>query len=420
MRHIFDQYDQPENRLTHALVCCLAEDRKLLNRFVRRVTGKAAPKGKLHIVEQRLPNGPEVAEEPESAESLPDGWIFTEDGWALLIESKVTDALKRGQLKRHLSTAARKGFGGAKVLAIDTSPPSWSLPPKTLFISWAELYTWFHRQGPRSEWALRLCTYMEVAENRMVAERYLKEGTLTVFAGIPFNDDNPYTYHEGKRVLNLAMDDLQARSDLKKGLGVDPKGKRRGAITGSGGKGVWDFLPLKIKGKRGKSGSLPHPSLYIGRDSLNAELTIPNAISSAWRKNLMGIGEHKFRSLMDEVTRNLERALKRHRYAVPRASLYQRRYPSQKARPFQDAVLAYDLRSAFDRKRGKPRIRHQPQWLDATYKAMAEKKSNLELQVGAMFPYGKCPVVAKPKILDVMAKVWRATAPILDALGVNG
>ena len=34
MRNIFDQYSHPENRLTHALASCLAEDRKLLRRFV--------------------------------------------------------------------------------------------------------------------------------------------------------------------------------------------------------------------------------------------------------------------------------------------------------------------------------------------------------------------------------------------------
>ncbi len=30
VRNIFDQYEQPESRLTHALVSCLVEDRKLL------------------------------------------------------------------------------------------------------------------------------------------------------------------------------------------------------------------------------------------------------------------------------------------------------------------------------------------------------------------------------------------------------
>jgi hypothetical protein len=35
MRNLFDQYNQPENRLSHALAVCLSEDRRLLTRFLR-------------------------------------------------------------------------------------------------------------------------------------------------------------------------------------------------------------------------------------------------------------------------------------------------------------------------------------------------------------------------------------------------
>lgn len=34
MRSIFDQYTQPENQLTHGLICCLDQDRKLLKHFL--------------------------------------------------------------------------------------------------------------------------------------------------------------------------------------------------------------------------------------------------------------------------------------------------------------------------------------------------------------------------------------------------
>lgn len=40
MRNIFDQYDAPENQLTHALGCCLQHDRRLLKQFVIWVTGR--------------------------------------------------------------------------------------------------------------------------------------------------------------------------------------------------------------------------------------------------------------------------------------------------------------------------------------------------------------------------------------------
>jgi hypothetical protein len=35
MRMLFDQYVHPENRLTHALVACLAEDPTFLAAFLR-------------------------------------------------------------------------------------------------------------------------------------------------------------------------------------------------------------------------------------------------------------------------------------------------------------------------------------------------------------------------------------------------
>ncbi len=34
MRNVFDQYGQPENRLTHALATCLHEDRAFLGEFL--------------------------------------------------------------------------------------------------------------------------------------------------------------------------------------------------------------------------------------------------------------------------------------------------------------------------------------------------------------------------------------------------
>lgn len=39
MRNLFDQYSQPENRLTHALMTALHEDRGLLALFLREIAG---------------------------------------------------------------------------------------------------------------------------------------------------------------------------------------------------------------------------------------------------------------------------------------------------------------------------------------------------------------------------------------------
>lgn len=52
MRNLFDQFSQNENKLTHALVSALHEDRVLLKAFVRWVTGDMARGGQLEAILQ--------------------------------------------------------------------------------------------------------------------------------------------------------------------------------------------------------------------------------------------------------------------------------------------------------------------------------------------------------------------------------
>lgn len=52
-----------------------------------------------------------------------------------------------------------------------------------------------------STWSSALVEYFEVAERKMTESGYLKEGSLTVFTGIHFNQDSQYNYLEAKRLL---------------------------------------------------------------------------------------------------------------------------------------------------------------------------------------------------------------------------
>lgn len=197
MRNIFDQYLHPENRLTHGLVCALCEDRKLLNNFVRWVTGVSPPKG-LSVVEQQLPGESELNEDEAEKRELPDAWLYNNENWSLIIESKVSVPLKNDQLKRHYNTALRRGFDNLTLLAIDVVYPKNKLPDYVVYRKCSEIYSWLCKQAKYSPWALRTLRYMEIAESKWSADGYLKEGTLTVFSGIPFNEDNPYNYNEAK------------------------------------------------------------------------------------------------------------------------------------------------------------------------------------------------------------------------------
>jgi len=56
MRNLFDQYSQPENRLTHALAVCLSEDRRLLASWLKWIGLSPSTKvAILTIVAERLP-----------------------------------------------------------------------------------------------------------------------------------------------------------------------------------------------------------------------------------------------------------------------------------------------------------------------------------------------------------------------------
>lgn len=417
MRSLFDQYTQHENRLTHALACCLNEDRGLFRRFVRWVLGgQAVAPGRLEIAEQQLPGHPEVSEDEADRRGLPDIWIHDGESWALLIESKIASPVTEDQMRRHLRTAEHRGFRDVRALAIGVrAQPKAALPDRVRYEKWTEVYKWFRVQARTSGWAARFAEYMEALEGRLIADEYLREGTLTVFSGIPFGEKDLYNYLEAKRVLTLAMDQLQSRGDLERQLGMDPRGERRPAITGKDASYVWDFLPLKVARGDKPFTSFPHPTLSIQSERVFVITTIPNGIGRDLRRNFTRLTEERFCGLIRHVGENLSCALGEERGAAPWLEVIQRHYPTQRSRPVVDARLEYDLGTIADTGKGRG-VRSQPEWLEATYKAFTSKRSNMQLGIGAIFPYRACSVVRTPRALDLFAKTWLACRPLLDVV----
>ena len=118
MRNLFDQYSQPENRLTHARAVCLDEDRRLLSQFLTWVGARSPQAAKALILEeQRLPgeaaggaDGEDADEEEAQRRGLPDLIIHDGQHWCLIVESKVNAARTANQLERHIRTLRRRGF----------------------------------------------------------------------------------------------------------------------------------------------------------------------------------------------------------------------------------------------------------------------------------------------------------------------
>jgi len=119
---------------------------------------------------------------------------------------------------------------------------------------------------------------------------------------------------------------------------------------------------------------------------------------------------------MSSLNQNLNKALRGASGAAPCVIVLQRRYPTQKSVPIIDALLQYDLRTAFPCKADKQIVKIQSQWLMATYDALKHKNSNLQFAVGATFPYKNCKVQKDAEILNYIADTWLACKPLLDAM----
>jgi len=407
MRNVFDQYNAPENRLTHALGCCLQRDRRLLRAFVRWATGRRdAAWGQLAVLEQQVPGLP-ISASNDDKSGLPDLWIHSDGDWSLIIESKVMAKVSVGQLSRHKSTARRNGFTDIDLVVLAPYVPSLHVRD-VKYLTWPQLYCWLRQQARESTWAACMTDYMEVAEARMTTEGYLGDHAITEFDGIPFGLDHPFTYREGKRVLRLALAELRKRRDLRK-LGMDPNGKGRPAITGRDGTSVWDFLPLLAAREHDNFTSCPHLTLSIQSLRLVVIVTLPNAVPARMRANLTELGVDKFMQLIGEVEAGVRKVVRHMKDTYAFMEVIQRHYPSQRSAPVTDARLEFDLQTVVGARRSTS-VRMQPQWLEAAFRALAAKRSNLQIGIGAVFPYGDRRLHS-PDVLDAIAGVWIGCRP---------
>ncbi|WP_439611768.1 hypothetical protein [Reyranella sp.] len=416
MRNVFDQYSQPENRITHALMTALHEDRELLGSFLREIAIAKPPVATTHlaVLVQQLPETPSVSEEEAERRGIPDGWIYSvEQEWCLVIESKVLMRLDANQIDRHRRMAERLGFTCIFVLAItveDAARQRVESGQRLRILEWSEVYVWLRSQSS-SEWARRTAEYMEVVESRMIMDQQFVRGALTRFSGVSFSDEHPYTYLEAKRILRLLINELRGRRDLRDGLGVDPNAPGRGSITGSKGQIVWDFLSLR--GDLGKGVTTrPHLSLGIGAQRLGVMVTIPDKVEGRVRGALREIGEDAFAGLLRRVVKDLKPLMRSEPGAIPTLHAQQRRWRHRRAKTDMDAELRFDLRT-IPGATGDPK--KQPLWLSAAYGAFVDKRgSNYEFQVGVEFDYARCSGLQKSSAVDLIARAWLGCKPFID------
>lgn len=416
MKNIFDQYSQPENKLTHSLASCLYEDRYLLNSFLKHFCKNFLnKKSQIEIEEQTLPRDKYTIIDETESKGLPDAVMYDEDK-CLIIESKVSSKLTKDQLNRHERTVRRRGFELIKGLAIVVD-----LMPNVILdnweqITWNQVYSWAYKEKNKSDWAKKLVDYFRVLENNMVEDEYLKEGSITEFTGINFDQDNPYSYREGKRQLRLIIKKFKQNKILKDELNIDLSSKGRGGIKKVGT--LWDYLTFDT-GIVGKSFTdEPHLTIGMNDKFIECDLTIPYRIKGKTKKNFYNLSWEEFRNLIYKIAINYDNAFGISSGYVPKIVMAQRRYLSQSSPSIQDARLELDIRTAFSdlSSKLKPRQKQQEEWLKLVYEVNNNKRSNLQFQLGARFFYNNNSLVNHKDADKVMCKSFLACKPLIDYL----
>jgi hypothetical protein len=418
MRNIFDQYEQPENRLTHALACCFAEDTKLLKQFVKWLTEqrqRVLPK-KLEILEQQVPGGREqFAEDEAEKRGIPDIWIHDGAKWCLLIESKVNAILDNDQLDRHYKTAIRHGFEDVQVLAIDIAKPTRNLPPYALFKKWSDVYSWFSKLSFSSQWAWRMVKYMETAENRMSADGYLKEGTMTKFNGIPFVNGEPYSYLTAKRCLNSLIEELKNYSRLKAIYNLDPTGGRK-QITGKTWSLVWDYIPF-AGGTYSNFTNHPHLTFVIKPDWVQIQITLPNGAKASYWNLLVTGGKNSMAKMLQEIHHRLGKDKSRQGFVKLWVEVLQRHYRFQKDVGIKDGELYFDVDCLLSTGKLEKKVRTSLAWLDALDVILANRrKANTQIAIVARYDYVKGSIVGKPEFVDEAVRALEALKPFYEKI----
>jgi hypothetical protein len=406
MRNIFDQYTQPENKVTHALMTALSEDSVLLRRFLRWLDQDVSHRS-LNITEQQIPGNP-VAGEEGGASGLPDGCIYCESaGYSLMIESKIQSAPSIDQLRRHLKTAQRREFQDSYVVLISVDYLSDVDDPRITQIQWSQLYKWMG-QSPKSFWAREFRRYLEVFESK--ADKYEIRGTLTMFDGIHFDVEQPYAYPEAKRLIRLLCDDLQADPGMQK-LNIQLDGKRRSAITGKDNDSVWDFIPIAEMVEGEPFTKHPHLTVGIRLDCSNVSVTVPNGAAGV-NKTLKELGKDGFVALLTDVAQSLTELAGKHKESKPLAYALQRHFLGQRSSGIEDAKIEFDLRAIVDAKDSK--IKYQPLWVELMYELLAQKLGNLQMGISFQLPHS-CEAARSARIKGVFIDAWLSMQPFLDA-----
>jgi hypothetical protein len=396
-RNIFNQYEGPENRVTHALAHAVASNRHLTQEFLHVLLRRPCPRDcVLEIQELPVQAKPDGRRSEEARGTRPDLWICSKEAeFVCVIENKLTAPLDKDQLLGHMKRAKNRGFTDITIVAITSAhlqiPPAIMEAQKQatiLWHIWPELHSWLTQWANNKQsdsWLVRqFCEFLQLTE-----EELLKEGKmvrLTEFSGIPFSDKEPYEYLRAKSLLRALMQFLRESKTLARDYPqLDPKSGRR-KITEREDL-VWDFMSLESG--RGVFTRYPHLTIIMRSHRISFQLTVPNASAKYW-KILKHTTDNDWQRIFSQILINASKlTLSRNMNSPqPYLEVLHRHYPGQAAEPVDDGHLFFALDSVVDKNRLNPHVKVMPTWKEYLQPLIANKpQANIQLAIGVQYFY---------------------------------
>lgn len=414
--NIFNQYFQPENRVTNALLQVLSVDINLLRGFVKEIMNidlSLSSNARLSTLKEPYDeydrkNLPIINEE---GLSIPDAFIYDEENnLNIFIESKLDTTLYYTQLKNHCRAYSLKSFSNFLIcISTDKEQPGVindilkeAKNCKVIWLPWKTVYHWACEKLDdnicKNNYLNNfLCTqlkgYLEMYEN------------LSDFAGINFQKDI-YNYPQAKSFIKSLIE--KVLEDINE---IYPQFKiPRPKITDNKTY-VWDVLsdgyPFNSK---------VHLTFEIHNEYFALDLTLPNMANWKIFRRKLKDRLSEFKEIFSHLVQNFKN------YQVPpEIGLYV--WQSHAYKPYKltrDGKLEFKIDVCpFIKKENilHKNIKQIPFWFDA-FVNLCQTASNvhLEMQISIIYYYIKHSIIKKPEFANEVIKAAKALKPLYDYL----
>lgn len=390
LRNIFDQYSQQENHLTNSLLLVLNHNRNLLTSILKHCDIKLTGK-QLNLLSQIAPVS------VKDAESIPDGYIYTEDyEFCVGIETKIVHgSLRKPQLVGHLKQLAQYDKSFLLVLTPDDAPPPVVLDLQKAhqnlrFISWIELVRLMSRVGPDRGKNEVGCFVFDEFMGFM--ERQYE---MTPFTGINFRDgyDKDLAAHYVKRISKEITPSM---------MKMYPECRyTRKAIKSAGGYPWESWFPNE------KIQTAVHFTLSVKPENIRCMMILANGCKAEWKKLL---------EMLEDPTlfrRNLKKVYNTAPAGARTVVAFRQRHYIGQTVQVSDAKTELNVAMLL----GADESKENEIWWNLMRELCRTKtKFNYQLEVSYDLPYDKIPDLKTTAALPLILRCYKNLKPVYEIL----